>query len=265
MTSKEDGDKELSIPLVEATPVASKAHEAPAVTVVKDEEAQLEKNCKLVRLVAPSDLPAGYRLPIQYREGGKEVSGICRVPDVGDRRGIAKGQEFEAYIIPPAPVSGYWVAGLLDCGTLKDSAFCMLSICCTGIAWGCLYESAFKKPSGSCWIIIAVLTVLYYAVRLVLGAASEKLETTTTDNDIEEGNFLTMFLGILSWAMIITVTFIRYKIRQKFYIPGNCCFDCVNATCCGCCGAMQAYQQLERAQENPHIMPTNRSRATLIV
>jgi Cys-rich protein (TIGR01571 family) len=254
-------EKEM-VPLVviEARPVISEedpSAESPVVSVIDEEQGKASK--VKVSLVATTALPPGYRLPITYREGGKTVSAFCRIPS----NGVYEGQEFEAEIIAPRVVQGVWAAGIFDCGSMRDTAFTMLSCCCTAVAWGCLYESAFKKPSGSCWVILLVLTVVYN-ISYFVQKSNPMLEKGGKSN-FEEGDFLALLVTILSWTMILAVTRIRAKIRQKHQIGGNYCEDCLCATFCGCCTAIQAYQHLERNQENPRLLPLHEQKATLIV
>jgi Cys-rich protein (TIGR01571 family) len=252
-------EKEM-VPLVEARPVTADEDpsESPMVIVV-DEDIEQGKAKVKVSLVAPTAFPAGYRLPIKYREpDGKIVSGFCRIP----QSGVYEGQSFEAEIIPPHAVGGMWVAGTFDCGSMRDTPFTLLSCCCTAVAWGCLFESAFKKPSGSCWAIMLVLTVVYNISYLVQHS-NPMLEKGGAGKS--EGDFLALLVTILSWTIVITVTLIRAKIRQKYQIAGNYCEDCVCATFCGCCTAIQAYQHMERNQENPRLLPVQEHKATLVV
>lgn len=209
----ETSEKEM-VPLVEAMPLVAEDDAGMESSVIIMEEGRDSK--KMVSLVAPAGLPPGYRLPIQYREGGKSVSAFCRIPGGG----VREGQEFEAEIIAPRAVLGMWATGSFDCGSMRDTAFTMLSCCCTAVAWGCLYESAFKKPSGSCWVVMLVLTVVYNVSYIV--STNKEMVEKGGKSHIEEGDVLSLIVAMLSWSLIIAVTCIRAKIRQKFQIVSDC-------------------------------------------
>ena len=191
-----------------------------------------------VQLTAPFDLPPGYKLSIKYHQGGKTVHGFCRVPSGG----VYAGDEFEAEIVAPRVITGRWAVGVFDCcGSVRDSAFLAVSFFGSTLAWGCLYESAFQKPSGSCWILLLVMLVLQYVF------------ASMVDPNAEEVEIADVLSNILLLSMTIIVIFIRWKIRQKYQIAGNCCEDCLCVSFCPCCSAMQAYHHMELAQEAPRM------------
>jgi len=256
--SSQESETELVTPLVNATPVA--VEEDVSVLPVSVPAATANPPKKRVSVVVPSVLPPGYRLPIKYREGGNACNGYCRVPEGG----AMAGQEIEAEIIPAQAVNGNWAVGPFDCGSMRDGWFAFLSCYCAPVAWGCLYESAFKKPSGSCWLVLLVLTVICHVCYLA-GVGNQNI-VEGGENNVEEGDVISFTVSLISWAIIITVTVIRARIRQKYQIPGNYCVDCLCTTFFGCCTAIQSYQHMERAQENPRFTSSiQEQEATLIV
>mmetsp|Transcript_10933 Transcript_10933/g.17524 ORF Transcript_10933/g.17524 Transcript_10933/m.17524 type:complete len:286 (-) Transcript_10933:55-912(-) len=265
MTNKEHEHLELVEPLMEEENDDGVLLQTPTErnnSTTNDNKQERPK--QFVKLVAPSDLPQGYRLPVKYRETGSttNTTGFARIPEGGVRR----GQEIQAAVIPPQAIMGRWTVGEFDCGSNRDAAFTTLSCFCTPMAWACLYESAFHRPAGSCWIIVVVLTVVYWVCRFGTPVDTEtSSSSSSSSSSMDEMTFLTIVMEMISWALLITTCVIRGKIRQKFHIPGNACQDCICVTCCGCCTAIQAYQHLARNHENPKLCPGNEHDATLVV
>ena len=197
-----------------------------------DENHKDPSSVEKVTVAAPSDLPAGYRLPIRYKKGGTILNGFCRIPEGG----VYRGQEFEADIIPPRPVVGRWAQDVFGCDSRSmNSAFCWLSLCCTPVAWACLYESAMKQSRGSCWPIMLVLTAIINLLAFrdqyqAISARTQGYEPSLDGDMIYKQ--IRMALGIM---VVIILVYVRSSIRGKFSIPGNTCGDCICVYFCGCC------------------------------
>jgi Cys-rich protein (TIGR01571 family) len=199
-------------------------------------------------------MPQHYRLPVKYRDGGRTLTGYARIP----QGGVLPNETFEADILDVRPVYGRWKKGEFDCGSSTDTGFIILSFFCMPVAWGCLYDSAFRASCGSCWVILLILTIVYYVSYFYSIGNNE-------DPASAEANVLIWVLQVLGWVLLFSRCIIRGKIRQKYQIPGNACTDCCCTTCFGCCTAIQAYDQLASSHENPQILPAQYHDASLIV
>ena len=83
---------------------------------------------RYVEVIAPCDLPKGYRLPVKYQdlEQGRWVSGFAIVPE----KGVYRGETFKAQLAEARPFMGGWAVGEFDCGSNRDSGFSILSLFC---------------------------------------------------------------------------------------------------------------------------------------
>lgn len=246
-------EKEL-VPLVEAKPVSEAVDQdfdlAGSRTSGTIAQEPIPIPRAKVKVIAPSNLPPGYRLSIKYHdEGGKTVNGYCRVPNGG----VYRGDQFEAEILPPRVITGRWAIGVFECcGSVRDNAFLMVSICGSVVAWGCLYEAAFQKPSGSCWGLLLLMLLLH-------SYFSSLVDESGGDDDnpnLEESDLASLLSFYLLVFMTAIVAFIRWRIRQKYQIPGNGCEDCLCVFFCSCCSAMQAYHHMDLAHDAPRMGKT---------
>lgn len=208
-----------------------------------------------VKLTAPSGFPPNYKLSIKYQEGGQTVYGYCRVPSGG----VSAGDHFEAEILQPRVITGRWAVGVFDCGSLTHDPFFTASCCCAAMAWGYLYDSAFHKPRRSCTLLMFVLLVLHYGCRSML----QDTQTVVDDDHLQEGDVASLLSNMTVIAIFGALTFIRWKIRQKYQIQGNCCEDCLCVSFCACCSAIQACQHLNLAHDGPRMETTVIAERTL--
>jgi hypothetical protein len=90
---------------------------------------------------------------------------------------------------------------------------------------------------------------------LCLRIVGESLDDDDADDDpnLDDADVAALMSNVLFLSIIIIVAMIRWKIRQKYQIKGNCCEDCLCASFCSCCSAMQAYHHMELAQEAPRM------------
>jgi hypothetical protein len=80
-----------------------------------------------VEVVAPCDLPKGYRLPVKYQDmEGRWVSGFVVIPE----KGVYQSETFQAQLAEARPFMGGWVASEFDCGSNRDAGFSILSLVC---------------------------------------------------------------------------------------------------------------------------------------
>ena len=166
--------------------------------------------------------------------------------------------------MPPRAVTRRWVVGLYDCDSLRDPGFYLLSCCCPTVAWGCLYDSAFRNDcKGSCWLTLLMMTLLYKIVGIYRNQGA--LAKGGKHESEKEDKYLAVLLGVLSCTLLIVTIIIRCRIRRKYQIPGNCFQDSMCMFWCGCCSAIQAYQHMERSHENPRLCPIYERQATLTV
>lgn len=211
---------------------------------------------KRVRLSAPYSMPGHYKLPVKYCEGGRTVTGVADIPEGG----VLTDEMFEAEIIATRPLYGRWKQGVFDCFESKDSEFCVFCFLCPLGAWGCLYESAFRRPRGSCWMVLLILAFVYNI--LFFNHFGNPDSRDSDSSPVLDP--LGQVINVLGLIIVFTACVIRGKIRQKYQIPGNACIDCLCTYFCGCCTVLQAYEQLRTSNEHPHLRNDYRD-ATLIV
>lgn len=258
----DDRDVELGVPLINATLI----EETPMDPPPPSPPAKVR-----VKVTAPSTLPPGYVLQILYQE--KDESGnsrevwkkaVVRVPVDGD--GVDKGEVFEAETQPFYTVHqfrGAWLGSEFDpkvccCSQATDTDFCLLSWCCAPVAWACLLEqlmdlekqSVGKKQEYRPQFVakgFGIVSLLFLVLVLVSNASS--IATTESKGSGDSGSTMIFAVIFVAFAM-----FVRSKVRAHYSIKtDNCCYDCCCVTCFSSCSVLQAYHQMKKAHEHPHL------------
>jgi Cys-rich protein (TIGR01571 family) len=258
MMNEPSGGKHSAVPLEDFDDeIVELGLQKPASSTSGGEKKNVEhenKGHRIVTLVAPSDLPPDYRLPIVYvNADGVSVNGFCRIPEGG----VYRGQEVQCELIVPQPVMGKWSQDIFDCCKNMDSSFFCLSWFCGPVAWACLYEKSFKMPYGSWWVAMLVLYVLARALNFMA-----HVQAQTPQPDPTQGAILAQIASILFFAITVLMVGMRSGIRSKFQIPGNWCEDCLCVSFCTCCSAIQAQQHLKLNHQSPDLCPCCKRKTT---
>ncbi|CAJ1957628.1 unnamed protein product [Cylindrotheca closterium] len=263
LNTESETDVELSVPLVEATPIAGNQTHPPATAPSLPEKVR-------VKVTAPSTLPPGYVMQILYQEKDesgnakdKWKKGVVKVPVDGN--GVEKGELFEAETQPfdtVTQIRGYWHGSEFDskvccCSPTTDADFCLLSWFCPTVAWACLYEQLMdleKQNVGNKNYrprLVAKSMGFVSLLFVVLSLVSLASRTATTESSGKGDSGSTGMFGIV---FLVLGIFVRSKIREYYSIKGgNCFYDCLWNICFGTCSVLQSYHQMKKAHEHPHL------------
>jgi len=239
--------------------------------VVAEAVIPTEDTTKLIKVIAPSDLAAGYQF--EAESDGQRY--MVTVPEGG----VKAGQEFTTRASPAAAAAlavggglGSWKTGLCDCFRYGccHPHLC-LSWCCMPIALaqvmtrmrlnfmaerGSVSEVAktFKTMVGIfvCYVIVDQILASMLIGRLGTIAGEYNVEEYDYTKMEEKIDSTTMFIYYI--RRIISLTFSIYifvalyrtrrSVRAKYNIPAkNSCEDCCCTLCCPCPTTMQLMRQ----------------------
>ncbi|CAJ1957624.1 unnamed protein product [Cylindrotheca closterium] len=266
-----ESDVELSIPMVEASPIGDNQTVSPSPPTAKVR----------VKVTAPLALPPGFIIQILYQEKGRRgiatkiwKKAVVKVPV--DCNGVEKGQVFEAETQPfdtVKQIRGDWDRSKVDfdvcCNSVTtDTEFCLLSWFCSPVAWACLFEQLvdLKKENFGLSIYrprfvaksIGLVSLLFVVLSLV-SKASGTATTASSDTDEDSrvttspvyGMVLVGFTSPLSFVFLVFGMFVRSKIREYYSIRGNCIEDFLAVMFCSTCSVLQTYHHMKKAHEHP--------------
>ncbi|CAJ1957626.1 unnamed protein product [Cylindrotheca closterium] len=215
-----EADIELSVPFVEAAPIA----DGEAVTPPRQGMPAPPSTVVRVQVTAPAMLPPGYVMQVLYQEKDETGNfkdtwkkGIIIIPLDGG--GVNKGQVFEAETQPfdtVKQIHGYWHGNEFNvdeccCSQTTDADFCLLSWYCPPVAWACLYEQLVildKQNAGQNSYrprfvakSIGFVSLLFLILSIVPKTSGAVLSRVTPDDSGFKGPFAVVFFGAWNiWA-----------------------------------------------------------------
>jgi len=201
-------------------------------------------------ITAPSNLPAGYVLPVDI--GGE----VCNV--IVPEGGVTQGQTFNAQYTPKAsekkyspeiPV-GHWRDGLCDCcmygccHPMLCNAYCFPIVAISQVMTRLnLNPCAFHGSATYTFKVAVLITVSYvifnFTVNIIITA-----QGYGPDETLPPGIFWPVcIVSNVVWVYFMVVVIkTRIRIRDRYHIPTVCCGgleDCCCAICCPCCVVSQ--------------------------
>lgn len=229
-----------------------------------------------VRVVAPFDLPAQYRLGVRVSDEDGFPSYFDVIVPEG---GVCKGRPFEASKYEPGPIEGGFSDDLCDCCDGCGSTYCWIGWCCTPFAQAAIMErlhldwSGFHSPHAKhTFLIISLAFVLYLNFAIGKGAVHVYFaqqyscnggfhrNVYCTDQYNEDEVFV---IGIFQAGMTVISLFIfftlfstRRTFRRIYNIPSSCFGDCATAYFCSPCATLQMYRHMKRSGHRPHRFET---------
>jgi len=222
------------------------------------------RSAHLVRVVAPCDLPANYKLLVKAGNGEtfEVVVPKCKADtsttDLLQNRsdGVYRNETFEAEEWRPNPIEGHFGDDLFNCGSEGNWFFA--ACCCGGLALGRLMENLqltwcatrSKNRPQNTFAIVAVLWFVYYVFSIL-----DQIRTINSLQYPEEPpsnlTIVGLIIYILCIYLIVIMTKTRMAFRSKYKIPGDCCTDCLVSYFCGCCANLQMYRHMKRSGDRP--------------
>jgi len=216
-------DEEAAVPLLEAVPV----EDTP-----KNENDQTEDDGttrRVFQVVAPADLPKGYRLTVVTAKSNEEV--VVLVPP----EGVNQNQTFQGK--EARPLTKRWADSEFDCSPSYEGSFCCLAICFPALAWAFVLRKLGMDPCG--------------CKPAVETASSRKWANLTPWIVGIVLLFSQMLQPFACLYILYLVTMARGAVRSKYNIPGSRLCDCLCATCFGCCTVLQSYRHMKRNGDTP--------------
>lgn len=217
------------------------------VPLVMVEEAQDVKvvGGRKVRFVAPTDLPAGYRVDVSVltsRQDGLLQDFTVKVP----AGGATRGQEIEAEEIIAQPILGRWYDDIFIWPSRLHGRFCPLALFLPLTAAGILLRHLGQDCCGFQnskfrSMTIGFLTVVNIAMWFIPG-----------------------WSPVLNLYVVYVVVLVRWNTRRKYKIKGDCTNDIILGWLCGCCTLLQVYRHMKMSGDEPLGCRTRPTRATLV-
>ena len=205
---------------------------------------------RMIRVLAPSDLPRGYELQVETKDA---ATFLVTVPVDGVQAGeiflvpMPEGYKMEQLINVP---TGHWKDGLFDFfkyGACHSHLWCAL--CCSQIAMGQLMQRMRLSWIGnrtvadramSTFRTVLIMTVCYMIFDYSL--------STFISLNMENGYYadinpaIPVIRNIGGFMFTVWSVYALYKTRQnvrrEFSIPEERCIGCEDCMCaafCGCC------------------------------
>lgn len=238
---------------------------------------------RMVRVIAPTQLPPGYQLQVQCKDSSKSFTVTVPRPERGSC--IQEGEIFLAPIPPGYKIeeelidvpTGRWKDGLFDfCsyGCLHPHLWC--AICCKEVALGQVMQrmrlSWLGQPMEGDRALSTFRTVVTVVVCYILFDMS--MDMLMGSNDVLNGGggggyyyaanvhpFFPIAKNIVAILFSLWSTYALYKtrrqVRSEFSIPEqNCigCEDCMCAVFCGCCSVAQMARHTGDYDKNPALL-----------
>eukprot|EP00934_Nitzschia_sp_Nitz4_P008582 Nitzschia sp. Nitz4//scaffold1_size375055//18726//19561//NITZ4_000208-RA/size375055-processed-gene-0.285-mRNA-1//1//CDS//3329540841//8572//frame0 len=216
--------------------------------VLMDEQ---EEPPLMVRVTAPSTLPAGYTFEALLNDDPDRPFS-CEVPEGGINEGesfltpVPNDHQVRRIVAP----SGKWKDGLCDCfnlGIFHPHLWC--AFCCSRIAMGqvmtrmhltWLGEPGPRVATQNTFKVVVILYLSYivYSVALAFATADYTMYTVPTGLTVMKwlGNIL--FVVWTVYSLVRT----RQSIREQYSIPERQCVGCEDLCCslfCTCCTVAQ--------------------------
>ena len=229
----------------EISPTSSKNEdtvdvELQMVPLQVDSGAKKEGDCKVSQegrifsIVAPSNLRKGYRLDVITPEGSTSV---VRVPRSAERGEKFNARECGTYL-------GRWYVSEFDCFKNDGNrpfewGFCLFSMFCSWIAWGCIAKRLGVDCCGQPTQSRILLLFTFYAT-VVFGILTF----------LNPKPLLFILLFFFAFA-VRSAARQRYKIRDNGNRCGADMLDCYCIICFNCCTVMQIQSHMKHSGENP--------------
>jgi Cys-rich protein (TIGR01571 family) len=231
---------------------------------------------KKIRVVAPSNLPAGYELTVET-ETNPPISFQAFVPPGG----VKQGEVF--LTLPPdnyqntapdirAPTGG-WKDGLCDCfnhGICSAQLWC--AMCCSGIFLGQVMQrmrltflggltSKYAVLTTFKTVVILVICYNFYQVVLQTVIAPYINEDGQVDANAGSGVYAALMMknvGVLVFLCwyLYALCRTRQNVRRTYSIPEDSCNGCEDAVCalfCGCCTVTQIARHTGEYETYPSV------------
>lgn len=220
---------------------------------IEDGKMSLQKR---LRVVAPTDLYANYRLTVRASDG--ECYDII-VPSA-----VHQGQEFEADAIKTEPIQGRWSDGLCECFSSGSTLFA--AWCCVGLVYAGLMErlklnwlanpGAYKKTRMIVSILWFSFLGAYISQQVIVQNLAQQANSSSEPPDTTSLFACMVLVYALVVYLIVIQTKTRMAARQKYGIPGDCCTDCLMSYFCACCSALQIHRHMKRSGESSLLQGT---------
>mmetsp|Transcript_14022 Transcript_14022/g.16530 ORF Transcript_14022/g.16530 Transcript_14022/m.16530 type:complete len:234 (+) Transcript_14022:1-702(+) len=200
----------------------------------------------MIRVTAPSTLPAGYTFDAQV--GSINQSMMVTVPEGG----VTAGQVF----LVPRPdgdmtkliraPTGYWKDGLFDCfANGINAAFCC-ALCCTQLGMAQVMQRmrldwlGMPGDEESTKNTYKVVTAIVCSYLVYMTALNIYIQSFLLNNDAEDLSLFAYYAHDLgnyafSFWSIVALCRTRRSVRETYSIPGSDCEDCLHSTFCSCC------------------------------
>lgn len=204
----------------------------------------------MVRVTAPSNLPAGYTFDAKV--GGANQSMSVTVPEGG----VSEGQVF---LVPrpegdmtkliQAP-TGYWKDGLCNCMAHGCSATLCCAVFCPQIGMAQVMHRmrltwlgvpGNEESTKNTYKVILTIVIAYY---VYMSALNTYIQSFLVNNEVVDMNPVFLYAHdfgnyIFSFWSILALCRTRRSVRETYSIPGNDCEDCLHSTFCPCCTVAQ--------------------------
>lgn len=233
----------------------------PSYEAVASAEPVLEGQL-MVQVVAPENLPAGYKFNAVYEEQVFPVE----VPAGGLTKGEKIVVPFDpSLVIEGDGVTGQWKDGLFDCckfGILHPS---LLNACCcplillgqimTRLKLDWLGDPSPTEGWQCTFRTMLYITIGYFILNVIFSPGEEYKDTDdfSYKETPESGTY--QLITSLFGAFVIFVTFkVRKYIRTRDHIPEERCIGCEDFCCsfwCGCCVASQMARHTANYKSEP--------------
>lgn len=222
---------DLLVPFVEAAPEDQNAN-FDRGDEEKGEVAESSTTTRRVfEVVAPRNLPGGYRLPVTVAattlHGEEEIS--VMVPPGG----VQKRETFLAH--EALRITKRWSDSAFDFNPSMEGNFFCVALCIPFVGWAFVMKKLGRNP---CFRVESVPN--HSHVVPCLAAA------------------LTLFcysrspLSIIALLYLISmVVAARGAVRKKYNIPGSMFLDCVMGYSCAPCTLLQSYRHMKRNGDDP--------------
>ena len=234
------GDEEAAIPLIEAVPIQADGD----ISAKHDDGDDGDKGTttrRIFKVVAPADLPKGYRLTVVTAKN-EEV--VVLVPPGG----VQTWQTFEGR--EASPITKRWADSEFDCAPDYEGSFCCLAFCFPVLGWA---------------FILKKLGMNAFGIRPAVETENSRKWANMTPWVVGAILLFSAYLQPFSLVyFLFLATFARSAVRAKYNIPGSLASDCLCATCCGCCTLLQSYRHMKRNGDTPCQCERNMVEATQV-
>jgi Cys-rich protein (TIGR01571 family) len=151
--------------------------------------------------------------------------------------------------------TGAWGAAFFDCfSNLMPN--CFMSFCLPFVSMSQIFA---RLEIMSYWVALPVFTIATLAEVICFGAQEIKM--------FENKAIFMIIYVIITTFLTFSLTYLRWKVRTQFQIPGNVVIDCSASFWCGCCTLAQmathvkSYKPGQCGFGAPDVLPAYKSEA----